>query len=585
MASSSASLEQWALPRLAQLLPLDDESLRQVLQYTETLPKDAAAEHLKNLLGDDAKSLEFISSFNLRRKNAAESSAPKPNAPTTAGSNANTNDAPPRRAPQNRKKKPNIYALPPRQIESRGDVAGAYQKRSEEDYMPTAARPKQQHKGQVADRLALQQPKPEPSAAASTKQIDIPPVMLTKAPPSAAGPLISDSLNSKKGKNTSSNSSTTKLKANVTGGTAMHGASTALSDLDSAIRSLELQTNPSLNDTADAAAREQARQCDCMATRHPLLDIAPNCLRCGKIICVKQGLGPCTFCGTPLLAPDELQKVLRVLKDERGAARMQANNAAHRRADVALGKARAYTGRDFLAQMSSAASSTGTSPLSSNAATPAPSDDESGGGAAAAKAKAHRDKLLNFQANNARRTTVHDEAADFDVPAAGTNMWASPVERAQQLKRQQRVLREMEWNARPEYERRRVVASIDVVGGKVVRRMAEVERPNFDVEAEEEGSHGGVAVPPETPAAGGKENAGGDGGGAFSRNPLAAGLIRPVAKQSKGKDKDTARRETRSTWRRVQMDADDNEQWILDGGMAGGASGERAQYAEEPACG
>ena len=119
----------------------------------------------------------------------------------------------------------------------------------------------------------------------------------------------------------------------------MHGASTALSDLDSAIRSLELQTNPSLSGGGGASdtEREQARQCDCMATRHPLLSVAPNCLRCGKIICIKQGLGPCTFCGTPLLPPDELQKVLRVLKDERGEARMQANNAAHRRADGTFG--------------------------------------------------------------------------------------------------------------------------------------------------------------------------------------------------------------------------------------------------------
>ena len=49
-------------------------------------------------------------------------------------------------------------------------------------------------------------------------------------------------------------------------------------------------------------------------------------------------------------------------------------------------------------------------------------------------------------------------------------MWASPAERAQQLKRQQEVLREMEWNAKPEYEKRRVVASIDLQGRKVVRK-------------------------------------------------------------------------------------------------------------------
>ena len=68
-------LEGWALPRIQQLLPIDDESLKQVIQYADTLPKDAAAEHLKNLLGDDGKALEFISSFNLRRQGAPVASA------------------------------------------------------------------------------------------------------------------------------------------------------------------------------------------------------------------------------------------------------------------------------------------------------------------------------------------------------------------------------------------------------------------------------------------------------------------------------------------------------------------------------
>ena len=213
------------------------------------------------------------------------------------------------------------------------------------------------------------------------------------------------------------------------------------------------------------------------------------------------------------------------------------------------GQARAFTGRDFLAQASSARSS----PLSSSPATPAGSDDEAG-----AKAKAHRDKLLDFQANNARRTVVHDEAADFDVPSAGTNMWASPSERAQQLKKQQRLLREMDWNARPEYEKRQVVASIDLKAGKVVRRMAEVPKPDFEASQDDENQDD--YIPPVNSSA---------GSGAFSNNPLAAGLIRPTAREDRSKD--NATKEKRTTWRRVQMDQDqgDNEQWILDGGVHG----------------
>ena len=557
-----ASIEAWAVPRLQQLLPLDDESLKQVVGYADSLSKDAAAEHLKNLLGDDAKSLEFISSFNLRRQNAPAQVPSQSTRNTPSNAATATSEAPKRPRPQ--KKRANIHSLPARQLEGHGDTSGAYQKRHEQDYMAASSR--QSHKDRVADNLALQH-RPDatqlPLITDDATPTSAP--ITSKPPPSASGPLISDALSSKKSATTRDSAASSrnaspapKTKINIAGGTAMHGASTALSDLDSAIRALEVQTNPGL--AAGSTAETERRKCNCMATRHPLLDMAPNCLQCGKVVCVKEGLGPCTFCGAQLMAAEDLQKVLRVLKDERGEERMKANNAGHKKADVAQGKARAFTGRDFLAQASSARSS----PLSSQPATPAGSDDE-----ASEKAKVHRDRLLGFQANNARRTRIHDEAADYDVPTAGTNMWASPQERAQQLKKQQRILREMEWNAKPEYEKRRVVASIDVKGGKVVRKMAEVEKPDFggNDEAEVETDHQG---PPSGQ------------GGAFSHNPLASGLIRPTAREGKGKG---AVRENRSTWKRVQMDEDDNEQWILDGGVYGGQTTDRPLGDEEHAQG
>ena len=569
------ALESWALPRLQQLLPIDDESLKQITQYADTLSKDAAAEHLKNLLGDDGKALEFISSFNLRRQNAPSSSSPaqptnhdRQPAPSQASGSGSGLPRASVRGGRGGKKRANIHALPPRQVESRGDVSGAYQKRDEEDYMPKAARARQMHKDQMADNLTLQEKPPDATmmplitddASATSKLIT------SKLPPSAAGPLISDSLAGRKSGSAqysrTSSPASKATKVNVTGGQAMRGASTALSDLDSAIRSLEIQTNPSLS-LSDAD--NEKRKCNCMATRHPLLDIAPNCHNCGKIICVKQGLGPCTFCGTPLLSVNEISKVLRVLKDERGEEKMKANNATFKKADVSQGKPRAFTGRDFLAQPSNSARS---SPLSSRPATPSGSEDE-----ASVTAKAHRDKLLNFQANNARRTQVHDEAADYDIPTSGTNMWASPAERAQQLKRQQKVMREMEWAAKPDYEKRRVVASIDVKGGKVVRRMADIEKPDFAADDEADAADDYQAPAPDGSA----------GQGAFSNNPLAAGLIRPKAKEDKGKE---GVREKSTTWRRVQMDEDDNEAWILDGGVYGSRDiQDRVLGAEEHAFG
>lgn len=572
----TSSLESWAVPRLQQLLPLDEDSLKQIITYTDTLPKDVAAEHLKNMLGDSPQALEFISSFNMRRQRPPNEAAPKPAAPAQQQASRSNNATPrtaspasgsevPRANPRQKKKKANIHALPARQVEGHGDVSGGYRKRQEDDY--TSSRPaRPSHKQQVADNLALhdkpdakQMPLITDTAAPAAKS------SASRAPPSAAGQLISDALAppSKKGSAASSRkaSPAPKTKINLTGGTAMHGASTALSDLDSAIRSLEIQTNPSL--ASDSPADTKKRNCNCMGTRHPLLDMAPNCMSCGKVICLKQGLGPCTFCGSPIISNEEISKVLRILKEERGEEKMKANNASHKKAEVASGKARAFTGREFLAQ---ASSSQKPSPLSSAQA----SEDEDA--LAADKAKAHRDKLLTFQANNARRTQIHDEAADYEVPSTGTSMWASPQERAQQLKKQQRMLREMNWNARPEYEKRQMVASIDLKGGKIVRRMAEVEKPDFSADDEDDVEDSGFQAPaPE----GGK-------GGAFSNNPLVGAMVRPKAKEDKGKD---AEREKRSTWRRVQMDEDDNEKWILDGGTYGGRIEGRVLGDEEHAHG
>ncbi|KAF2202122.1 zf-C2HC5-domain-containing protein [Delitschia confertaspora ATCC 74209] len=517
-------LSNWALPQLSRLLPLDDDSLKQIITYTESLPPKDAAEHLQNLLGDSPQALEFITSFNNRR-------TPKSSENQTRNS---LSEVP---KPKSRKKKAAAVGLPPpRQPENYGNISGAYIKREEGDYIAGGSRPQMPKKSNtfaLNDKPdAVQKPT---VASSSTHRNPTVPMPSSKPPPSAAGLLVSDFR--------SSRNSSPRLKAKVTvlGGTSMHGASTTLNDLDSAIRALEMQTNPSLSSSQDNAKR----RCNCMATRHPLLEAAPNCLNCGKIICVKEGIGPCTFCNTPLLSSNEIQTMVRVLREERGKEKMAANNANQKRAEVAVAP------RPFSAPKA-------TTPVSSNPV----SDSES---EKLAKAKAHRDKLLAFQAQNARRTQVHDEASDFDTPTSGLSMWASPQERAMQLKRQQKALREQEWNARPEYEKRKVVASIDLIGGKIVKRMAAAERPQTP-ESDED-----ILEPVDVPQSSGSGNA----GGAFSRNPLLGSLIRPTIKiDTKGKEPE---REKRQAWRRVQDDKDDNEQWILDGGVYGAQTQELDQ--------
>ncbi|KAK3191357.1 hypothetical protein K4F52_002568 [Lecanicillium sp. MT-2017a] len=552
-----------SLAQLSQLLPLPTEELQQVLDYASTLPKDEAANHFSNLLGDSPLAVDFISSFNARRQTpAAAAAAPEPSR-SSASRTAESIDAVPKSKRGPKKKKADIHTPQARLVDSYSGPSGtAYNKKTSDlEYIANrASAPSSNH----ASRPATP-PSAEPSA--NTKQAQ------PKQHASSAGFLVGDALSKPKAKSSSNpntRSSTPKpaaagntTKISISGGTPMAGQSTAIADLDAAIRALEISTNPSL----DSNSNPKARRCNCVATRHPLQSAAPNCLACGKVICMKEGLGPCTFCGAALLTADEVQLLVRELKDERGRERMAANASANRRAEIAQKPAPFSHPRTVV-----------TGP-------PGPSLAE-----AASKAREHRDKLLNFQAQNARRTTVRDEAADFDVTAAVSgsgSMWATPEERARELKRQQKILREMEWNARPEYEKRQTVMSIDLVNGRVVRKMAAADRPPSPEEEAE--------VPePEPPASSRSaltDTTGNRVGGAFSSNPLLGSLMKPMFK-AKGKDASgpaeegsaQPRRERRKGWRRVQDDQDDNEGVILDGGVHGHGD-EYAANGDEPACG
>jgi hypothetical protein len=235
------------------------------------------------------------------------------------------------------------------------------------------------------------------------------------------------------------------------------------------------------------------------------------------------------------------------LRQERGQEKMNLNNASHRRAETATQP------RPF------------TNPTSNTTASSSNAPDKT-----LDLAKQHRDKLLAYQAENARRTHIIDEAADFETPTSGQSMWSSPVERAAQLKRQQKVLREQEWNAKPEYEKRKVVVSVDLIGGKAVRRMGTVEKPK---EVEEDAMDTNKGNEPAEGAT--------SAGGAFSKNPLLGGLIRPVWKgkgkeaTTSGEDDDKENQPRKQMWRRVQDDNDDNEALILDGGIYGGNDSDR----------
>src|ERR1700753_50809 len=61
------ALEQWGLVDDAKHLPLDQETLDEIVTYAIQLPEDQAAEHLRGVLGDSPEALDFIIAFNTKR--------------------------------------------------------------------------------------------------------------------------------------------------------------------------------------------------------------------------------------------------------------------------------------------------------------------------------------------------------------------------------------------------------------------------------------------------------------------------------------------------------------------------------------
>lgn len=535
----TADLSAWTLPRLSKLLPLDDESLKEIVTYTASLSKDDAADHLKNLLGDSPQALEFISSFNSRRHVTTSANT---ETSSNSGPPVNSGDqysGPPQRKRNQRKSKVPLHAAGPvRRPENYGDVSGGYKKTNiDDEYMPKKARQGPSATA-LSDALSLSQT-PAARQLPITTAINIqspspsssrdPSPPRQKLPPSASGKLTSDlpNIKTKQSRKGATSRSSTPHRATTT-------TTSSIDDLTSAIAALELSTNPSLSN--------ERRKCDCNATIHPLFTPSPNCLSCGKVICALEGLQPCSFCDAPILTPQQVQTMIRTLREERGTEKMALHNDAQ-------------SGRS--------------TPAFGGAATPESGQSEN---ESAARALAHRDKLLKFQRENAQRTKIHDEAADYDMTlTAGATQWMSPSQRALALKKQQKYLREMEEQSKPEWERKKTVLSVGIKNGKVVRTYEKVDSKQGgagDNEASNDLDPVGAETIPNVKDKGKL--------GAFSNNPLLAsgsGLVRPVWKAppeaAKGKGKEDNSPRQKQLWRRVQDDNDDNEQWILDGGLHG----------------
>lgn len=259
----------------------------------------------------------------------------------------------------------------------------------------------------------------------------------------------------------------------------------SLKDIESALAELEVE------DRKEDASGVR-RSCNCMATRHPLFEVAPNCLNCGKIICEKEGLQPCLFCGAELLSASEKHEIVEILRSEQNEIerkqqdptnkKLQAQSVVKKKAkpikyamttggnlwkaqEAALERIERDSKKQEQAEKLRLEEA---EDLQQQLAQFDKLEREQSVNLDLLKAQDRLEMLLEFQATGAERTRVIDNAADFEMPTQlSGSMWLSPVERALQLKKQQRHMRKVIHQEKVSTGRTKKVVEMVIRDGKV----------------------------------------------------------------------------------------------------------------------
>jgi hypothetical protein len=151
---------------------------------------------------------------------------------------------------------------------------------------------------------------------------------------------------------------------------------TELEEIDSALQSITLT--------------KKRVSCGCFGTIHEVYPLAPNCLICGRIICVAEGIGKCFYCGEELVSEVQKEEVVRELRLERGFAKTKAANEKVRKVRTTDGRHRIWASK-VGGQLNESDSET------SGHSTP---------DVAYLEAERKRDELLEFDRTFAERTRI-----------------------------------------------------------------------------------------------------------------------------------------------------------------------------------
>ncbi len=280
----------------------------------------------------------------------------------------------------------------------------------------------------------------------------------------------------------------------------------SLQDVSNALDDIELTSLLNSSSTEIQGHLNKYSDCNCNGTRHPLLAISPNCLNCGKIICIKHGLVPCRYCKQPLLSKDEINEIINVLKNEKldmeekieGKTKpityeknnktkyqkskkitfsIKAGLNSSKQQDKIFDKLEKEQKRQNLLKLEKLKQEEfkneqlkiekDIEELNKRKLKNENEDKD------LIDAKKRLDNLLHFQDDSIQRTKIIDNSSDFDMSlstsgTSGLNPWSSPLEKALQLKKQQRMLRKVQEAEKARSGRGKHVMSVAIKNGKVV---------------------------------------------------------------------------------------------------------------------
>ena len=239
----------------------------------------------------------------------------------------------------------------------------------------------------------------------------------------------------------------------------------SLKDINAVLR--EVEEAKMLAETDLTNSLTVRRVCNCMTTKHALFEVAPNCLNCGKIICTKEGLQPCSFCGKELLSEHEKTEIIRILQQEKNLLQLKLANPKEKLIQQQTIKPQkhikfpnAMSGNLWKAQeeafkLVEEEKKRRREQEEQEAQQKRDIEDQKrelelykrkhNVNKALLTAQERLEMLLHYQETGAERNKIIDNAADFEIPSVSCgSMWLSPMERVLQLMKQQKQLRTLE---------------------------------------------------------------------------------------------------------------------------------------------